>query len=123
MNCVMTKNISQQRSFNRVKKVLGTLGLSLLALLYLQFGFNAAMMGIWLQAIPVLIASAALMIGASRFTQRKLASPVVFWGTLPAWLIHVPTTIIFKDESPVFVIATGIPPIVAGISLLLQHKK
>jgi hypothetical protein len=122
MNKVNSKKRTQQQ-FNAVKKILGAVGLSLLSFLYLQFGIGAAGIGIWLQAIPVFIASLYLVVGAYRILRNKRASVVVFWGTLPAWLVHIPITVIIEDESPIFVIATSITPIVAGIVLLLHRKK
>jgi len=111
------------RQFGTVKKIFGVIGLSFLAFLYLQFGIGAAGIGIWIQAIPVFLASLSLIFGVYRISQNRRASFVVFWGTLPAWLIHIPITIIVEDESPIFVIATGITPIVAGIFILLHRKK
>ncbi len=99
----------------RIIRIWIVLCLSALTFIYFQFTLGAAGIGIWVQALPVFLATLALIIGVYRVAHNKPALALLFWGTLPAWLIHIPITIMSDSESPIFVIATGIVPLVAGI--------
>lgn len=107
----------------RIIKIGIILCLTVLAYLYSQLTIGAAGIGIWVQALPALLATVALIIGILRAIKDKPTLIVMFWGTLPAWLIHIPITIIIEDESPIFVIATALVPLVSGTLWLTQRKK
>jgi hypothetical protein len=123
LNKVNGKKRLRQRQVNTVKKIFGIVGILFVAFVYFQFGLGAAGIGIWLQAVPVFLAALSLAIGAYRIFRDRPAATLILWGTLPAWLFHIPATIIFDDESPVFVLVTGITPIIAGVILLLHRHK
>jgi hypothetical protein len=123
VNKLSRKTNIRQRQFSAVKKVLLFLGLSIAALLYLQFGITAARIGIWSQAIPVIVASLSLAAGAYKISQDQRAARIVFWGTLPAWLFHIAATFIVTDESPIFAVFTGIAPIISVAKLLLDRRR
>lgn len=107
----------------RIMKIGIILCLTVLAFLYFQFMIGAAGIGIWVQAVPALLATVALIIGIFRVIKHKPTLAILFWGTLPTWLIHIPITIIVEDESFIFIIATALVPLVSGTLWFAQRKK
>lgn len=92
--------------------VLGTL-------FHLQFGLQA-MFQAPSQGVFVLVAAGALGVGIYRLFKRKKASAIVFLGTVPLFLYHIPWTIIDAGEMP-FLIGSSVVPTIAGLTWLLGY--
>lgn len=113
-----TKTLAQ-----KIVDTLGSVGFALLALLHLMFAQGAASIGIWVQAIPAILAVFTFVLSTYRVIKGLPVAAIIFFGTLPLWLVHIPITILVEDESPIFVIATSITPAISGIIWLINHKK
>lgn len=107
----------------KMKITVGIFGFILLAIPHLLFAQGAASIGMWVQAIPAIVAVFTFVLSTYRLIKGLPIAAIIFFGTLPLWLVHIPITIMIEDESPIFVIATSITPIVAGILLLLHRKR
>lgn len=106
-------------NFSSVLRVGGMLLLVILTLFYLQFGLAAIRMAPS-QGVMILIATAALGLGTYRMFRRKGGSGIVFLGTLPLFLYHIPYTVIDPGEMP-FLIVFAVVPALAGLVWLLRR--
>lgn len=107
----------------RILTAIVAAGFGVLALFHLLFAQGAASIGIWVQAIPAILAVITFSLSAYRVVKGLPVASILFFGTLPLWLVHIPITILVEDESPIYVIATSITPFIAGIFLLINRKK
>lgn len=93
-----------------------------LALGYLSFAYGSASGDSGVQTIPALIGSLAFGYSAIRSVKCLPTLSIIFWGTLPLWLVHIPMTLLLDDESPIFLITSGIAPAIAGITWLFRKS-
>lgn len=110
---------------NSVVRYIGCIIFSLLALGHLSFAHGSATGDSGVQVIPALIAAFAFGYSAIRVMKGLPVSSIIFWGTLPFWLVHIPMTILLDDESPIFVISSAIAPAISGTAWLInkyRHK-
>lgn len=123
----MPKSITNKaKSKTMVRKILTAIavaGFVVLALFHLLFAQGAASIGIWAQAIPAILAVLTFALSTYRLVKGLPVASILFFGTLPLWLVHIPITILVEDESPIYVIATSITPAAAGIAMLAKYKK
>lgn len=105
--------------FSSVRRVGGMLLLVILTLFYLQFGLAAIRWSLS-QGVMILIATGALGLGTSRMFRRQRASGIVFLGTVPVFLYHIPYTVIDPGEMP-FLIVFAVVPALAGLVWLLRR--
>lgn len=120
----MTKKIITKSKTNSLaQKSVVSVGLVLLAVIHLLFAQGAASIGIWVQAIPALLAVFTFLLSTYRVIKGLTVALIIFFGTLPLWLVHIPITIFVEDESPIFLIASSITPAIAGIIWLINYKK
>lgn len=108
---------------SKIIAIIGSVGFALLALLHLLFAQGAAGIGIWIQAIPALLAAFVYVLSAYRVIKELPVTVIIFFGTLPLWLVHIPITILVEDESLIFLIATSIAPTIAGTILLINNRR
>lgn len=108
---------------NRAIRYVGCIVFSLLALGHLSFAYGSATGDSGVQVIPALIAAFAFGYSAIRVTKGLSVASIIFWGTLPFWLVHIPMTIILDDESPIFVISSGLAPTVSGTMWLINNMR
>lgn len=123
MNKNITKKPKTKSLAQKMKITVGSIGFILLAMLHLLFAQGAAGIGIWVQAIPAVFAVLVFVLSIYRIYKGLPVAKIIFFGTLPLWLVHIPITILIEDESPIFLIATSITPTITGIILLINHKK
>lgn len=123
MNKSMTKKPKIKSLAQKMKMTIGSIGFIMLSILHLLFAQGAAGIGIWVQAIPAILAVFAFVLSTYRVIKGFPVAAIIFFGTLPLWLVHIPITILIEDESPIFLIATSISPAIAGIVLLTNYKK
>lgn len=107
----------------KIIAIIAGVGFALLALFHLLFAQGAAGIGIWVQAIPAILAVFTFVVAAYRVIKSLPIAKIIFFGTLPLGLVHIPITILVEDESPIFLIATTIAPAIAGIIWLINRKK
>lgn len=123
----MSKKISNKPKTKPLsQKIVATIGgvvFALLAILHLLFAQGAAGIGIWVQAIPAILAAFTFILSTYRVINGLPVVTIIFFGTLPLWLVHIPITILVEDESPIFLIATSVAPGISGIIWLFNHKK
>lgn len=120
------KTATKPKTKPLAQKIVATIGgvvFTLLALLHLLFAQGAAGIGIWVQAIPAILAVFTFVLSTYRVIKGLPVAAIIFFGTLPLWLVHIPITIFVEDESPIFIITTGITPLIAGVILLLHKRK
>src|SRR5215204_2000919 len=101
-------------------KYVGCIFFSFLALGHLSFEYGSASGDSGVQVIPALIATFAFGYSAIRVMRGITVSSIIFWGTLPFWIVHIPMTILLDDESPIFVISSGVVPVVSGTVWLIN---
>lgn len=105
----------------RVLRTIGCVALVAVALFYLQFGLQA--IGQWLpQAALVFLGVATLGVGASRTLKGRDAARIVFLGTAPLWVMQIVALVFVEDESPAFVVVTGVVPLTAAI-VRITHRR
>ncbi len=123
MNKNITKKPKIKSLVQKVKIIISSIGLILLTILHLLFAQGSAGIGIWVQAIPAILAVFTFALSTYRLIKGLPVAVIIFFGTLPLWLVHIPITILIEDESPIFLIATSITPAIAGIVSLINYKK
>jgi hypothetical protein len=105
----------------RVLRTIGCVALVAVALFYLQFGVSA--IGQWPpQAALVFLGVAALGVGAWRTLNGRAAARIVCLGTAPLWIMQILATAVVDDESPAFIVGTGVVPLIAAI-VWLTHRR
>jgi peptidoglycan/LPS O-acetylase OafA/YrhL len=101
-------------------RVGGGVLLAMTGLLHLQFAVQAIA-----QAPPqgalAFVAAGALALGSYRVFRGQPAAAVVFLGTVPLFLLHIPVTILDRSESPIFLIASAVVPALAGLGWLVRR--
>jgi hypothetical protein len=102
----------------KLTRIAGIILLSLAALLYLQFGLSAIRQSP-MQAALVFLGLAAIVAGIARLVQIRPASARILVGTLPLLVMQVIATLLVEDESPAFIVISGIVPISAGTTWLV----
>ncbi len=111
--------LARKVNFSSVVRVGGIVLLAFLPLFYLQFAVHAIFM-VPSQGMMTLIAAGALGLGTSRMFRRQWASGIVFLGTIPLFLYHIPWTIIDPGEMP-FLIGSAMVPALAGLAWLFRR--
>jgi hypothetical protein len=106
----------------RYQKVLKISSLCFVAILYFRFGVGALTLDFWVLAVAVFIATISLVLGINKISRDMPAYSIIFWGTLLAFIAHIPITAFEDDESPIFLIALAIAPAVAGIIWLTHYN-
>lgn len=96
--------------------------MGLAVLFYLQFGIQALSMSST-QATLVFLGVAALAVGVYRAARALSSSLIVCIGTLPILIFHVVTTLMFDDESPIFILMFAVAPICAGAAWLVTRVR
>jgi hypothetical protein len=110
------------KHFNRAIRYIGCIAFSLLVFWHLSFAYGSVTSDNGVQFVPALIAAFTFGFAAVRVTRGLPVSSIIFWGTLPFWLVHIPMTILLDDESPIFVIMSSIAPSIAGIIWLINRQ-
>lgn len=105
---------------NSVVRYIGCVVFSLLALGHLSFAYGSASGDSGVQVIPALIAAFAFGYSAIRVMKGLSVSLIIFWGTLPFWLVHIPMTILLDDESPMVVISSAMAPAISGTAWFIN---
>ena len=105
----------------KLARIAAVVLLSLAALLYLQFGLSAIRQSP-MQAALVFLGLAAIVAGIARLVQIRPASVVILAGTLPLLVMQVIATLLVEDESPAFIVISGVVPIGAGTAWLVGRR-
>jgi hypothetical protein len=110
------------KPFIRAVRYIGCISFSLLVLWHLSFAYGSVTSDSGVQFVPALIAAFTFGFAAVRVTHGLPITSIIFWGTLPFWLVHIPMTILLDDESPIFVILSSVAPATAGIIWLINWR-
>lgn len=78
---------------------------------------------IGLQAALAFVAAVTFGIAAYRVGAALRTAGIVFVGTLPFWLFHIPVKIFDPNEATFFVVAPAFAPLIAGAVWLLRHQR
>jgi hypothetical protein len=96
--------------------------LILVTLFHLQFALQA-LNNLVLQGVLALVATGALGAASYRMAKGRPAAALVFLGTLPLLIFHVLAVLLVEDESPVFILGSGITPLVAGVVWVVRRAR
>lgn len=105
--------------FSSVVRVGGMVLLAIGTLFHLQFAVQAIFQAP-IQGVLALVATGALGLGTYRISRRQKASAIVFLGTVPLFLLHIPYTVLDPGEMP-FLIGSAVVPALAGLAWIFRH--
>jgi hypothetical protein len=77
---------------------------------------------IGLQAALALLATCTFGVAAYRLVAARPTAGIVFAGTLPFWLFHIPLKIFDPNEGTIFVVAPAFAPLIAGGVWLVRRR-
>jgi 4-hydroxybenzoate polyprenyltransferase len=100
----------------KANKAIRAVGLALLVITTLflaQFGVQAAFNSPP-QAAVTLVATAAFAVATYRFARRRPIAGLLFVATAPLFLFSLAGSLLYPDESPVYVVVSAVPPLIAG---------
>jgi hypothetical protein len=103
-------------------RAVGVVLLILVTLFHLQFALQA-LNNLVLQGVLSLVATVALGTAAYRMAKGRPAAALVFLGTLPLLVFHGLAVLLVEDESPIFIFASGVTPVVAGVVWLVRRTR
>jgi hypothetical protein len=117
----------------RIAAVLGLLGLAGFHMLF-ALGAGSLMapgcddpfgtcVAIGFQAALAFVAAVTFGIAAYRVGAALPTAGIVFRGTLPFWLFHIPVKILDPNEGAFFVVAPAFAPLLAGGVWLLRRQR
>jgi hypothetical protein len=120
----MTKNkIPKPNPISRNSlRYAGCILLLLLSLYHLEFAYGSVNSDSGVQAIPALISAFAFGYAMIKFKKGLPVLALIFWGTLPFFLVHIPMTILLDDEDSIFLIGSAIAPAITGTFWLIQNR-
>lgn len=99
----------------------GAVLLGLSGLFVAQFGvqalFNAVLQGLLALGLAVALGVAAVL----AWRARPVAG-LLFAASAPLFVFSVVATLAYPDESPIYALATGVPPALAGAAWLARRR-